>query len=600
MDHLLFIGGLKGRSFKIPAYQRGYRWGDKEVTTLLSDIVDFMEENKDQEEFYSLQPIVVKKSKESKELYNVIDGQQRLTTIFLIVKYLSNTNLFSLDYATRAKSSEFLQNIHKPSLQNESLNIDFHHFKKAYCSIEKFFENKSEDEKQNFLNTLLGCCQVLWHESIDEEKEVFVRLNSGKIPLAEAENIKALFLAQPKGAQTEREVEKRAKKWYEAEKEARNEGDFIYCVLERIEAKDIMEEVEEVEPNKEGAKVKKIKKYSLSDDLQRIRVYLKAIVPSTEKCTLFDYFYTKYKNKEMAEEWSKLEKAIDNLKGFASRKEKNGKKEDKQIFHYLGFLVQRGFPISELYAVWNLHKKKNEFAAELLNTIKTNMRSAIDKMDELSYSNTGDRLNLFALLLLFNIEYSIEKNFGYFQFNRFVLEQWSLEHIYAQNSESVVSKKELEHLDEAKQQEIIDWLKEIRKHLDEGKLKTNIDNFFKKPPSLEKFARTLEKRRLLDDIDDAFLADEDLHGLQNLTLLDKNSNSALGNLIFKNKQAAIAKLDDEQKLIPIGTREVFRKEFSKEKRETSIFTKKDQEDYLEEMKKYLHKVAPDGHSEEEQ
>ncbi|WP_233704978.1 DUF262 domain-containing protein [Helicobacter felis] len=100
---LCSVSDLAGLTFKIPAYQRGYRRSEKEVKTLLEDIVDFIQESKP-EEFYSLQPIVVRTVD---EIYHIIDGQQRLTTIFLIVKYLDNKDLFSLVYETREKSFEF-------------------------------------------------------------------------------------------------------------------------------------------------------------------------------------------------------------------------------------------------------------------------------------------------------------------------------------------------------------------------------------------------------------------------------------------------------------------------------------------------------------
>ncbi len=72
------IKELENNNFFIPSYQRGYRW-DNEVNALLEDITDFINYKKSDEDFYSLQPIVVKKDKDK---YIVIDGQQRLTTIF--------------------------------------------------------------------------------------------------------------------------------------------------------------------------------------------------------------------------------------------------------------------------------------------------------------------------------------------------------------------------------------------------------------------------------------------------------------------------------------------------------------------------------------
>ena len=74
-------------NFIVPSYQRGYRWDKINVTDLLDDLLEFMQDDSSGK-FYCLQPLVVKKIGENR--YNVIDGQQRLTTIFIILKYLEN------------------------------------------------------------------------------------------------------------------------------------------------------------------------------------------------------------------------------------------------------------------------------------------------------------------------------------------------------------------------------------------------------------------------------------------------------------------------------------------------------------------------------
>ncbi|UJH92088.1 DUF262 domain-containing protein [Antarcticibacterium sp. 1MA-6-2] len=94
MDNILelkTISELQEFNFFIPSYQRGYRWSTKEVVELLNDISNFtprlIEEHSDEKTWYCLQPIVVKKIENGK--YEVIDGQQRLTTIYLILYYLN-------------------------------------------------------------------------------------------------------------------------------------------------------------------------------------------------------------------------------------------------------------------------------------------------------------------------------------------------------------------------------------------------------------------------------------------------------------------------------------------------------------------------------
>ena len=101
------VGKIEGE-FYVPAYQRGYRWKE-EVKMLLNDIQE-IEEGKN----YSLQPIVVRKINDLR--YELIDGQQRLTTIFLIFRYMKQLNLpfqlnFSMEYETRNGSKLFLESI---------------------------------------------------------------------------------------------------------------------------------------------------------------------------------------------------------------------------------------------------------------------------------------------------------------------------------------------------------------------------------------------------------------------------------------------------------------------------------------------------------
>lgn len=98
------VANLLNRDFFIRSYQRGYRWNENQINDLLSDFKEFIDQpNKSEEEFYCLQPIVVKRvsDKEKKKLhrfnfdnnvvYEVIDGQQRITTITIILNFLKES-----------------------------------------------------------------------------------------------------------------------------------------------------------------------------------------------------------------------------------------------------------------------------------------------------------------------------------------------------------------------------------------------------------------------------------------------------------------------------------------------------------------------------
>lgn len=115
----------KYKKFNVPSLQRTYRWGEKEITLLLNDLYEFYNANKDSPNafFYPLQPLILKKNK-NYDCYDILDGQQRLTTIKLIGAYLKskdhNLNACNLDisYESRSNVEEIFLEIDKNSDDN--------------------------------------------------------------------------------------------------------------------------------------------------------------------------------------------------------------------------------------------------------------------------------------------------------------------------------------------------------------------------------------------------------------------------------------------------------------------------------------------------
>ena len=187
-----YLGSISG-NFYIKSYQRGYRWREEEVTMLLNDI--YYSETKT----YWLQPIVVKKENDK---YELIDGQQRLTTMFLIYQYIHeksnhflNPAKFTIDYETRKQTKEFLTNM---NLEEGEKNIDFWHLTQAYKAIDNWFSSKEQYVITKFNEFLNEKVKVIWYEvdSSVNSIELFTRLNIGKIPLTNAELVKAMFLCK--------------------------------------------------------------------------------------------------------------------------------------------------------------------------------------------------------------------------------------------------------------------------------------------------------------------------------------------------------------------------------------------------------------------
>ena len=162
MDNLLelrTVSELNQYSFFVPSYQRGYKWTKKEVIDLLNDINEFKPrviDNSDEKTWYCLQPIVIKEINPSSKKFEVIDGQQRLTTIYLILHYLNQDfvenrreKLFELEYQTRMETSKFLEDLNEEII-NET-NSDFFHISQAYKTIAKWFEERRINfDKQEF------------------------------------------------------------------------------------------------------------------------------------------------------------------------------------------------------------------------------------------------------------------------------------------------------------------------------------------------------------------------------------------------------------------------------------------------------------------
>lgn len=131
------INDILEKNFFVPSYQRGYRWTNQNVEDLLNDIYSFSDKkDKSEQEFYCLQPIVVKKLNlkqieektlniefDNNDWYDIVDGQQRLTTIRILLAYLVEKHLrggtlkedygkneFQIEYETGKISREFLEN----------------------------------------------------------------------------------------------------------------------------------------------------------------------------------------------------------------------------------------------------------------------------------------------------------------------------------------------------------------------------------------------------------------------------------------------------------------------------------------------------------
>lgn len=538
-------------NFNVPAYQRGYRWNKLNVTDLLDDLLEFIQDGSSRK-FYCLQPLVVKKIGENR--YNIIDGQQRLTTIFIILKYLENLlkekngidEIYTLCYETRKDSKDFLQNIASKTQDESNQNMDYFCMHQAYGAIKSWFENKNASELlEIFTNSKDDKYHIefIWYEVEDNEDEVkiFARLNSGKIPLTNAELIKALFLnvrnlktrSAPKGCSENEIITKQieiSKEWDEIEYTLQDDEFFKFLTKNDYPAR-----IELLFEILSGVKNTELDRYAI-----------------------YRHFSDMAKEEDdLSHMWADIKKIFLTFKFWF---------KDIEYYHLVGFLVASN--ILSIEKIYNAAKDrtKNDFNIFLRENIKEKIK--IEDIDKLEYEK--NRKDIENILLFFNIATILNNKSSNirFSFSEFSTKRWSLEHIHAQNDKGLKDKKAQDA-----------WLSSVEKYLDDSKTSdkelTKMIGSFKEDNKRNDFY--ILQAKILNRFGDKELLD--IHGIENLALLAADNNSSLSNGPFIEKREKIIEMDKNGEFIPICTKNVFLKYYTKNLSDVYFWSKQDQEDY---------------------
>jgi len=591
------ITELLGMNFYIPEYQRGYRWTRNNVLQLLNDIWEYRQESNNSKTFYCLQPVVVRETEwqdiDGKTIqgYELIDGQQRLTTLHRIVTYLTlehlqnnlisegyPENLFSIYYKTRLESKAFLesnvQNITKP---------DLYYMSEAYSCIKEWFEDGKKgiprQVKDEVLKIILPSIlkdenglkqlpewsvQVIWYEIKDvnqKSEELFTRLNRGKIPLTSAELIKAKFVNADsfKGIPDDDKLKRRTQLvqiWDEIENQLNNPKFWAFISNENI--------------NKYSNKIE----------------YLFDIIAAKkpdEKDPLYSFIHF-FGDKETAaslwEKWISVEEIYRSLAYWYS---------NKNLYHKIGYLIATGTRIGKLVNVKKSHTKinfQNEINGLIAETIP-------DNWDELSYDNRGEHEKIINVLLLTNIELTRmnENSNEFFPFEMYKSITKSLEHIHAQN---------IEGINENRREEWLNWLKSHSSILlnvtnETTKAKKIIEEvkaIDEKTYRYEDFKILSEKILKLIPTDETN-ENEYLHKIQNMALLGLTENISLSNSVFEVKRKKIMDMDKAGAFIPLATKRVFLKYYATDNsHHYSVWTKEERKAYLTEIENCIKLYKP--------
>lgn len=557
-------------NYIIPTYQRGYRWNKRNVYQLLNDIfegklikdispeilkkiINDAKENRfnllkkhvankdDYDEWqikenckYCIQPLVIMRKGRMNQ-YDVIDGQQRLTTIAIIIAALkfcgaNCSKTVSIGYQSRDGSKnllKFLWNLPSKcrftnlqsdiwndfTSQNKNIgnNIDFEFILNTFTVSIKYFtdENFVRFFKDNFgennickyydylLFVLINCTEVIWYvadkdisyDKLDERK-IFANFNTGKLPLTNADLIKAIFMNPANynavdigGIIKDRQIII-AEKWDTIETELHN-PDFWSFVPHQ---------------NQYGDKVKNEKyndtRIGVIFDFLVMQNWLKDNPEKTveayiiEKNNMFyDEYYTfneierwtnsqisnsKYSNKREAMDccWNEIRNIFTNLKEFYEDDGRNSAATGK-LYNLLGFYIYACSTCKRngtFYTSHNNNGTVNEVDAytylkiyDFINKlskiprsereqhVKEEIRKILSIQSNNSigeyiksikyFENNNDKIAI--ILLLYNIAL-LNKSGGIgnrFHFLQYAKQTWQREHIFAQNEDYLNNNK---------------------------------------------------------------------------------------------------------------------------------------------------------------
>ena len=194
-DHEITISDIPdGTVFYIPDYQRGYRWTEKEVSALLDDLLAFALSG-ETGETYCLQPLVLQRK--NGRLW-VVDGQQRLTTMSIILCSLGLASGWDIEYT--AEGGRRLGELLK--FPGASINDYFRNMaRKTVSDWLKVDASRREDIGRVLSGESDKRVVFLRHDLREDENghEAFQRLNAGKTPLTSSELIRALYMEAGNG-----------------------------------------------------------------------------------------------------------------------------------------------------------------------------------------------------------------------------------------------------------------------------------------------------------------------------------------------------------------------------------------------------------------
>lgn len=576
------IAELQNLAFYIPDYQRGYRWTRRQVEDLLNDILEFSQ--KDNAGIYCLQPLVVVKRSSNEQLldkvhaakdldevkrivngqWEVVDGQQRLTTIRLILEELGLPRFYDIEYETRGNSADFLNAVTTAEAEEKAqTNIDFYHIYEAVRVIGEWLKKLKKETVEHFLNVLYKQVKFIWYETEEDPKEVFTRLNIGKISLTNAELIKALLLNKSNfGSSDDDKIrlwqQETAMEWDVIEYALQSNEFWLFLNAPGNERPTRIDYIFDMICHSDMLGCKDEKETDATDDFKTFRYFYHYLaVQKQNEVSLAQAVRTI---------WEKVREIFHTLQEWF---------DDMELYHYIGYLICMGKRVDAIYKQWTDPDNKSGKFGFIEEYLKEEIKKTIPYKDientvyevESAQNKGGSKTNCRPILLLHNLQTVINQNrilsanakykngvFYKFPFHLYKSEGWDVEHIDS-NTENGLNDIQSQRewllnayfgLQDKAYQTLRDQIQEFFRP---RKVDEQSEDSAKQTERDEQFA---ELRRQIEGIsDNNRLSQNEKNKIWNFTLLDSSTNRSYGNAIFPAKRKVIIGKDQGKKFNPL-------------------------------------------------
>ena len=386
------------------------------------------------------------------------------------------------------------------------------------------FDHRTTHEATRLYGYLFEHVKVLWYEAPKEvdSTDLFTRLNVGRIPLTDAELVKALLLShgQLSPGQTDRALEIAAH-WDAIERDLRVPEVWAFVTGEAKE------------------------------DATHISLLLDTLAewPPGRERPLFHTFETL--RHRIEDDPKRFWRDVVELHSLVL-----GWYDDRALFHKVGYLIAVGRTFDELVQL-SKDKGRSVFEEALDDKIRSHLGLAIGELTDLTY--TSRRAS--DVLLLMNVETirHMRDSSERYSFRAHAAGDWSLEHIHAQNAVALNTVEQ--------------WTAWLRYHraalialpgLAED-LRTSVLGLIVGVLATDVTQHTFSA--VEKEVTAIFSADDETdeietHSISNLALLGQRDNSALNNSVFEVKRREILERDKAGSYIPACTRNVFLKYYT--------------------------------------